>query len=223
MIDILCPVLGRLERTEPFAQSLSENTTNGYRLLFICSPEDKKKIKTCKEHGEVLVVPWRSGGGDYAKKINHGFSLSENEWVLCGADDLRFYPEWDTRALVCGSAGNLVVGTNDLHNPAVLKGRHSTHPLFHRSYIEEYGSGTKDRTGSVLCELYDHQFVDTEFCETSMERGEWVFCKESIVEHLHPYWGLAPYDKTYTKALRRSAQDQKLYFRRNPRPHRSKR
>lgn len=216
MIDILCPVLGRSERTEPFARSLAENTVNPYRLVFVCTPKDNKKIVSCQEHGEILLARWPARAGDFAKKVNYGFEQTENEWVMCAADDLRFEQGWDKIAIACSKrARRLVVGTNDLHNPLVKRGQHSTHPLFHRSYVEKYGSATIDGTGHVFCELYDHQFVDNEFCDTAKARGEWVFCKASIVEHLHPYWELAPYDDTYRKALRNGVRDQRLYVSRS--------
>lgn len=217
MIDVLCPVLGRPERTEPFAKSLAENTVNEYRLIFLCTPGDDEKIKTCMGLGGVVTVPWPAGRADFAKKINHGFDLVSNEWVLVAADDLCFGPKWDENALRCAERmKRLVVGTNDLHNPSVLRGKLSTHPLFRRSYIDQYESGTRDNTGRVFCELYDHQFVDNEFCETAMERNQWSFCRNAIVEHLHPYWGLAPWDETYKKAIRKTSHDQRLYMSRSP-------
>jgi len=103
-----------------------------------------------------------------------------------------------------------VVGTNDLHSPAVQTGKHATHILFARSYIEECG-GTFDGTGAVFCEQYDHQFVDNEFIATAKARGEWSFARDSVVEHLHPVWGKASWDATYEKAFRATAADTRLF------------
>lgn len=216
MIDILCPVLGRPERTDPFVQSLAANTVNPYRLVFLCTPRDIEKIHSCKDHGEIRIMRWPAREADFAKKINYGFEQTENEWVMVGADDLSFGPNWDSEAIACSKRSRRrVIGTNDLHNPLVKRGRLSTHPFFHRSYIEEWGSGTVDKTGAIFCELYDHQYVDNEFCDTAMARREWVFCRRSIVEHLHPHWKLAPVDATYKKALRHGAQDLSLYGQRS--------
>lgn len=211
MIDVLVPVLGRPQNAEPMAQSLAESTVEPYRLLFICSPGDEEEIRVCKELGEVLVVDWPPGRADFAKKINWVFDKIDSEWIFQGADDIRFSLRWDTEALQKARLKRVsVIGTNDLHNPAVKQRRHSTHTLFRRDYIEQHG-GTYDGTGRVFCELYDHQFVDTEFVETAMLRKQWAFAQRSIVEHLHPYWGLSPYDSTYTKALRESGPDMQIY------------
>jgi hypothetical protein len=103
-----------------------------------------------------------------------------------------------------------VIGTNDLGNPDVKKGTHSTHTLFSRPYIEHYG-GTVDNTGAVFSESYDHQWSDCEFVQTAMLRGEWAFSKGSIVEHKHPHWGKGEMDSTYEKATRDTRADQLLY------------
>jgi hypothetical protein len=40
----------------------------------------------------------------------------------------------------------------------------------------------------------------------------WGFSRDSIVEHFHPHWGLAPFDDTYTKAYRDTSADYALYM-----------
>ena len=159
------------------------------------------------------MVPWAPGRADYAKKINLGFRQTQNEWIFSGADDIRFQAGWDTTALALGTQKR-VIGTNDLHNPLVRRGRSSTHTLFARSYIEEYG-GTLDDTGTVLCELYDHQYVDSEFCEVAKRRGEFIFSHNSIVEHIHPDWDHSVRrDATYVKGRRATGRDRQLYIQR---------
>ena len=209
-IDILVPVLGRPQNAAKVAESLKV-TKSDYRLVFIASPNDTEQIAACREIADVLVVDWAPGKADYAKKINTGFSETQNEWVFQGADDIVFSDGWDEAALFVATKNRKrVIGTNDLHNPSVKKAMHSTHTLFARSYIEEWG-GTLDDTGTVLCELYDHQYVDTEFIAVARKRREWAFARRSIVEHLHPHWGLAETDKTYAKAMRQTGRDMRLY------------
>ena len=213
-IDILVPVLSRPQNVQPLLESLAVTGTP-YRVFFICSPLDKEQIEACRAtNAETLVVDWQPNRGDYAKKINWAFGRTDSEWVFSGADDLRFQAEWDTLALdLASKSQKSVIGTNDLHNPSVQRRMASTHTLFRRSYIEEYG-GTEDDSGRVLCELYDHQFVDTEFVGVARTRGVWAFSKYSIVEHLHPHWGNAEWDATYRKAIRATNADYRLYRKR---------
>lgn len=212
MIDILIPVLGRPQNAAKVVASISAATDNPYTVTFICSPGDRKQIAACRRVGDVIVVDWEPGRADFAKKINHAFDLTSQEWILQGADDLDFHPHWDTNAFTLAQqTGKSVVGTNDLHNPAVRARRHATHILFRRDYITRYGAGTIDNSGVVFSEVYDHQFVDTEFVTIARRRNEWVFAVDSVVEHLHPYWGLSPRDATYDKGVREAQKDLDLY------------
>lgn len=209
MIDLLIPVLRRPRNVTPLLDSLGQTE---HRAYFICTRGDHPEIEAVRAAGlEPLIHPEGAGRGNFARKINWAFDRTDSEWVFQGADDLRFHPGWDTNALaVARQTGRRVIGTNDLHNPGVKRGHTSTHTLFARSYIEEYG-GTFDNTGRVFHDGYDHQFVDNEFVETAKVRGEWAFAKDSHVEHLHPHWGNAESDSTYIKAMRQTHADHLLH------------
>lgn len=209
-IDILIPVLGRPQHAQPLADSLSVTVTP-HRVLFLCSPHDLDAIAAYEPFGEVEIVPWPSGKADFARKINFGFQMTESEWIFQGATDIRFRAAWDVEALrIAAKTGKRVIGTNDLHNEAVRRGRHSTHTLFHRSYIEEYPG----ECGIVFCEFYDHQYVDNEFIELAKRRREFVSSRHSHVEHFHPHWGNAEPDATFKKATRQTNSDRRLFFKR---------
>jgi hypothetical protein len=212
MIDILIPVLGRPQNVQPLVDSIVESTKGAYRIIFVCSPSDQEEIYFCRLTAyDTWIAPFESGPGDFAKKINWAYEQTTSSWIFQGADDIRFSPGWDTEALKVVSRGRSVIGTNDLKNPGVKRGQHSTHTLFSRAYIDKYGSGTIDGRGKIFHEGYDHQFTDNEFCQVAMRRGEWAFAKKAVVEHLHPYWGTAPWDETYQKAVRNGLADQDLF------------
>lgn len=164
------------------------------------------KVARTDERVELLKAPWRPGDGDYARKVNLAYRESAEPYLFLGADDLNFHEGWDTEALRFSDHG--VVGTNDLHNPRVLAGRHSTHSLVSRRYADEYG--IIDGPG-ILCEKYSHQWVDDELVATAQARGEFHFCAESVVEHLHPFFGLAERDATYEKALAATRADGAIF------------
>ncbi len=207
MIDILVPVLGRPQNAQPLVDSIRENTVVDHRILFLCTPFDVDEINAVHETGaDIHNVNWEAGPSDWAKKINRGYRLTSFPFMLLGADDLRFHGDWDTEALrVAEETGAGVIGTNDLGNATVMRGKHSTHPLVRRYYVDE--QGTIDEPGQVLHEGYCHQWVDTEFVETAKMRHEWAFAKASHVEHMHPFWKKGDMDSTYEKALSTSAED----------------
>ena len=215
MIDVLVPCLGRPESIPRLKQSLRDSEAEA-SLFFIISTRDHLVLDACIRSGErFYVVDWRPVRGDYALKMNLAFRKTENPWMLLGAQDIHFHKGWDVAALECAErSGKRVIGTNDLGNPESRRtGRFSTHPLVHRSYVEEHG--TIDQPGLMVSEAYDHNWCDRELAETAALRNEWQYCKQSIVEHLHPHWGKGEEDATYKKGLRNFGADRMIYQRRS--------
>lgn len=211
----LVPVLGRPQRALPLVESWAA-TTPGSRLLFLCTEGDRAQIAACEVAAErypfvhVHVVPFPRVPGDYARKVNYGVRVTDEPWLFHGADDLRFHDAWYERAMdTHGLRGRRVIGTNDLGNRLVVKGRHSTHSLVHRSYIEQVG--TVDEPGFMLHEGYCHNFCDTELVQAAMIRGEWEFARDAIVEHMHPLWGKGEEDDTYRLGLADFTRDQRYF------------
>jgi len=218
-ISIVIPVLNRPHRAAAVATSIFSNTEVEIELFFVCTPGDTAEIDACLGTGEeIIVTPWQAGPGDFAKKQNLAYTHTTAPYILLAADDLDFEPGWDTRALAVARrslAG--VIGTQDDANPLVKKGRHSTHPLVSRDYIDTVGGTWHDGPGIVYHEGYAHQYVDTELVAAAMNRGEWAFAHTSVVRHLHPMYphrgiGRTPMDDTYRKALEDAHADKTLYL-----------
>jgi hypothetical protein len=185
---IIVPRLGRPEKVQPLRENIEENTTLPYRLLFVYSESEDLEQNEGYDH---LFCPYHS----WAAKLNWAYERSEEPYILCAADDLRFHSGWLEIILNHLVEGIHVVGTNDLGNPAVLRGEYSTHPFLTRYYADTYG--TVDGPKRIMVE-YPHVYADVEFCLTAKARGMWNFAKDSIVEHLHPYWGKGVWDRTYS-------------------------
>ncbi len=214
MIDILVPVLGRPSRAQSLADSVAAHTTVPFTLLFLTSPGDTEEYDACIATGANVLQIDTGPRGQYAKKINAGYRLTNNAYLLCAADDLEFTPDWDRNVLaVAEMSGKGVVGTNDMANPHVIAGEFSTHPLIRRTYIQEWG-GSLDGPGVVYSEAYDHNFVDVELAKVAKARDEWAFAIESRVIHKHPGFTGGDLDDTYRKGLRGFGKDSQLHRRR---------
>lgn len=216
-ILVVVPVLNRPLNARPLVESLVAATEATWRLVFVCTPGDTAQIEACNDLAafdgvDVVVVPWPAGPADYAKKTNYAFGSSDEPYLLLGADDLRFHPCWDQAALDVAHEFDVgVVGTNDLGNGAVLAGRHSTHPLVARAYIDAHGGTFDATTGVVFSEAYAHQMVDSELVAVATARGCYAHCHGAVVEHLHPLWRKAEMGATYRKALSDGAADRRLF------------
>ena len=175
MIDIIIPVLGRPQNAQPLVDSIRANTTVEHTIFFVCSPNDYAQTEELggmfyRELGantfSFWTVDWDAGPGDAAKKWNYGYALMAdrgNPYVFTAADDVTFTPGWDVEILkVAERTGAGMVGSNDQANPLVKRGRHSTHSLFSRVYIDSVGGTFFDGPGVVYAECYDHQWIDTE-------------------------------------------------------------
>lgn len=217
-VSVLIPVLNRPERVAPLVESLKESVRDvPVTLIFLCTPGDTAEQQAIVDVGLTpAVVGWDAGPADWARKINLGYSMTRDDWIFTGADDLCFCPGWADRALECAAeTGAQVIGTNDLGNPRVMKGAHATHNLVSRRYADEHG--TIDGRGQVVSEAYDHNFVDDELVETARRRGTWAFCVDSEVPHLHPHWGHGEIDSTYRKGLAGFDRDRRLFMKRRRR------
>jgi glycosyltransferase involved in cell wall biosynthesis len=208
-VAILIPVLGRPHRIIPTINSVAAATPEPHRLLFLASDDDQPTIAALEAVGAdfMIVAP---GRGSWACKINDGYRATTEPWIFTGADDLAFHPGWFSRALAWADDTTGVIGTNDIANPRVMTGQHSTHSLIRRSYVDDLG--TVDGPGQVMHEGYAHQYADDEAVATAMARGTYAHAFDSIVEHLHPMVGKAPDDATYRLGRERTRESRRLFL-----------
>lgn len=214
LLSILIPVLGRPGNAQKVVDSIRANTTVDHAVFFLVTPGDDAEREAVNATGcGMYGVANPSGRGDYAKKINFGFNITTSPYVFTAADDVTFTPGWDTAVLeVAERTGAGMVGTNDDANPLVKRGRHSTHSLFSRRYVNTVGGTFFDGPGVVYHEGYDHQWIDTEAVRAAMDRGEWAFAHNSLVAHHHPiYDRTVAMDDTYRRALGDASADKRLF------------
>lgn len=214
MIDVLIPTLGRPDRLPALAENIAEATAHHGTTWFIIEAHDVDSYEVIRSLERFRAVPLiNQGPPSYAGAINTGYRASSNPWLFAGADDLRFHPAWDRRALDVAFAddGIAVIGTNDLLNPYVAQGLHATHYLVRRSYLDEVGGQIDAGPGSFLNEVYGHNWVDTEFVGTARHRGVFRPCLESVVEHLHWSAGRMEQDATSAKTWAHVGEDEALF------------
>ena len=214
MIVVVAPVLGRPHNAQPLADSLAA-ASPGVRLVFVVSPGDDLELAACVATGaDVVEATWPAGHGDFARKVNLAAELTAERFVFQAADDVEFAAGWDDEALrVAEDTGAGVVGTNDNANPVVKQGRHATHSLIRRSYIDDPGA-SMDGPGTVFSVAYGHQYCDNELVQLAQARGEWAFAERAVVTHRHWVWGTAPKDATYAKGDSTHVADARTFARR---------
>ena len=205
-VAVLIPTLRRAFRLRAVANNVMQSDSRCVPV-FICEAEDEESIETVDQiEGAQLVINVRARS--YAGAINTAVAWMDSDWFFLGSDDLDFRAGWLDHALAIAD-GFDVVGTNDLHNPDVLNGTHSTHSLVRGSYAR---NGCIDVPDVCLFEGYKHNWCDTEFIQTAIKRGVFVPCLDAVVEHKHWAWQLASMDSTYDKGKLFEADDRQLFW-----------
>ena len=178
--------------------------------VFIIEREDEASHQAALELGDIEVM-FNQRSRSYAGAINTAIGMNrwrpEPLWYFLGADDLLFHDGWLDQMIDLIPQFD-VVGTNDLGNPEVMSGIHSTHSLVRKTYAE---NGCLTEPGFALCEQYEHNWCDTEFIETAKARNVFAPCLASVVEHRHWAWHKAKMDATYEKGMRTEASDRALF------------
>ena len=197
-------MLGRGEHVRPLLDSLADEPRA--RALFVVTEGDESALTATVDCDRIVVAPRRRG--DYAAKINTGCRGSAEPLLFLGASDIRFHPGWLDACLSELSDGIGVVGTNDLCNPRVMSGQHSTHSLLTREYAVLPCIGGEP---GPLFEGYVHEYVDDELVGTAKARGAYAHAADAIVEHLHPMGGKVPSDALYDAQGARMRASVRLY------------
>lgn len=211
-VVVLVPTLRRPGHVAHLLRSFRASDTPG-RLLFIVQDDDPETSDAVlAAGGQQLVVPHRTCA-TWPAKINAGYRVTTEPWILCAADDVRFWRGWFQATAVLRADPMIgVIATNDMGNPRVKAGDHATHPLVRRQYADE--QGTIDGPGAICSEAYRHWCVDDELCTTAKARGAFASCASAVVEHLHPYWRKGSWDDTYALGESSKEADQRIWHER---------
>jgi len=210
----LIPVLGRPHRVQPLINSFLESRTPGL-LVFIVQLDDIDELIEVRkrESGDIRVIEVIEAR-TWPEKINTAIQQVHADWYMCAADDVLFHKGWWKATEQLRKDPTVgVIGTNDMGNPRVLAGEHTTHPLIRRQYVLDHG--TLDQPGIAIHEGYKHWYCDDELVITAKMRGAWAFCRDAKVQHLHPYWEPEiPVDDTYRLGESSADEDRAVFINR---------
>lgn len=175
------------------------------------------------------VITFVGHPGSYGQKANivaRWPSRVETPWMFLVGDDVCFHPGWLKNALTDLPDTACVVGVSEIGPNAVLdRGRispeyeatlrsaeHTNHFLLRMDYVRDRGASW-DGPGTIAGP-YRHWFTNNELSLIARQRGAWVARPDSIVEHLHPYFGRGEMDDVYRIGEEHAAADQALWLQR---------
>ena len=213
MISVLIPSIGRADRVSTIVDNIDRSTTVRHEVVFVTEADhvDAYAAVMVGQSWDNVSLIVNERAPNYSGAINTGIASTADPFVFLGADDLEFTDGWDTAALAHMDGWIGVVGTNDLLNPYVLAGAHSTHSLVARWYIDEIGGTVDGGPGICLPEVYFHNYTDTEFIGTAKMRARFRPCLESVVRHMHWSAGLTQRDSVTDEEEATLAADSATY------------
>lgn len=209
-VAIIVPVLGRPEHAETLTESLRVNTPKGTcKVIAIC--ENAEDTAAWIPYANLTAL--EESVHTFAEKVAWAYPrLVSEPYVLLVGSDVAFKPHWLESAMkVANKTGAGLIATNDLGNPRVMAGRHATHPLISRRYIEEKGASW-DGPGTIVHTGYRHNAVDDEWSTKALLDGEFAFARRSVIEHRHPIWGKGDMDWVYAKGQESFNEDVALFL-----------
>jgi|14_taG_2_1085336.scaffolds.fasta_scaffold00928_9 GT2 family glycosyltransferase len=119
---------------------------------------------------------------------NYGLSLTTGDMLFPSGDDQFFHPGWLDKALECHEkelGGYGMVTLNDRIWDGNILG---VAPFYDRKFCIDYLGGV------CTYPAYNYFYVDNELNERAKLAGRYVWCPESVVEHIHPSQGKRPRD-----------------------------
>lgn len=209
---VIVPVMRRPQNARPFMESLRASTGLA-KVYAVADYDDHETIRAWKDAAAQVIMHAGDHPGTFAEKVNVGYENTNEPWLFLVGDDVRFHPGWLDHAQAAAGTSRHVIGTNDLGNPAVMRGEHATHLLVRRSYVDEVGASW-DGPGVVAHEGYSHWFVDNEIVTAARQRDAWAMALGSVVEHLHPLWGKGEPDEVYELGTKHAHADRALFEKR---------
>lgn len=201
-IAALIPTYKRADKLAEFVRNHNE-TSKESKLYFIVEPDDldtQVLLDSLKENYFVF-------NGEYVAAINHGFDQTEEEFVLCAADDVVFFDGWDEKllALTEDPTKHIFGGIDEWKISMTQK--HISHPLIRRSAF----------SSPLYFPEYIHYMCDIEFIQRGLRAGCVSITPEILISHPHTvseHLEQKDWDQTYKKSFEKIAYDRDLYERR---------
>lgn len=209
-IAVFVPVMRRPQNVQPLVESF-EATSSRSNLYFVADHDDIDELWAIYDADCIPIIN-RSAIKTFAVKCNLGYRETfdtDEPWMLFIGDDVRFHPGWEDEAFA-EHDGRSFISTNDLGNTKVMAGRHATHPIIRRQWVDEHGASW-DGPGTVAHDGYKHWYVDNEWTTVAQQAGEFRFASTCHIEHHHPIFQKGQDDPIYRLGQSHSEHDRQLW------------
>lgn len=204
-LAIIVPVMKRPKNASTFMESLKRHTDmDKVRVYAIADFADDATISAWEQMGAYVILADR--GETFAAKVNQGYEITCEPWLLFVGDDVIFHAGWHEAATATAGDGYSVIAINDGTRDDLDE--LATHAMMRRSYIDDVGASLEG-PGTVAWQGYHHWCPDLEWSLLARDRGVYAAAHDSHVEHMHPNFGKADEDEVYKKGQATSRWDRR--------------
>lgn len=201
---VIMPTFHRVARARLCIQRLVESMQGRkVGLYLVLNADDSESLEAFEGLPRVIVPKGSTAVFAWNEGLRVAARDPEAQYFVLGADDLAWRPGW-LDAVMKVSAGAGYIGLNTLE----YEDRACTHYVLSRDFIVNVLGGV------LIPPPYKHCYSDKEVFERAKKAGAFVYCKDAVVEHLHPAHGKADMDETYTAATAYDAEDRETYYKR---------
>lgn len=192
MISVIIPTLNRPHKLISVLNELKLNSGALVEAIVIIDEEDiASKNAVCNYGASGVTIPITviivKGHPTPVEKWNNGAKHAHGFWIMLGADDISFTPQWDILSTHTPNMGFLA-----LRDSADSKKHFEPHYMATKDWLREHNGGV------LACPHYKHWCLDVEIAARAQKLNHYKV-SNTIIPHNHFIFGTADNDSTYER------------------------
>lgn len=202
MISVVVPTRGRPESFYEMCSTIEDTAETKVEVVAVIDSDDidsyddiLEKTQAFQSRIVAVVVPEEL---PLSNHWNKGEMWTTGEYVMLGADDLRFRTEsWDTKIIETFETELADdIGLVYASDGSPVQGSLATHPIVTRRWIEAVGRWVPDGLAA--------DWVDVYLTRLGLAIERIRYRPDVLIEHMHPHWGKGEWDATHLRRLARA-------------------
>jgi len=209
--SIIIPTKDRWEKLNKSLKAIKKNTSVTHEVIIIFDGDPKNFKKMVKKKEENYKIICNNPAREYWYCVNQGCFISEGEYLIYLADDVRPRKNWLKNSItlyektfedgigLLGFQSNIGEGFT-----------HAPHGMVSRKFVMMKG-------GFLFPTCYKHYFNDTELSLRMQKVGKYIHNPKVVINHDHKSADKKFMDKVYSESFKNHFKNDEIQFHlRNP-------
>lgn len=183
---------------------LATTRKHATEIIVVLDPPDAESIALMDSLSKytilrTVIMPETYVDGHPQQKYQRGYEAAVGDWIVTGADDIVFHPDWLNATLAHPNKG--LVGLFDPHHKMSMATLYAATP----EYIDTV------MCGHVGLPWYRVWAADREWMERAKRADAFTICPDAGFDHYHPALGTARQDRISKMSTQWHKQDDLTY------------